>query len=509
MSDTTNQAALKQQIATTGSDPSRWMFGTRLDPTDDLLIRRGGAQALRAYEDLERDDQVGTVLQKRRLALVGREWSVEAGDKSPAAAELAELVERALRGFAFDVLVEELLQALLMGVAPVEIVWDVKGNELLPLRSVPINPARRITFHEGDDGLPVLHLLTKANTLDGEPVPERKFIVHRNPGRYGDPWGLALGSRLFWPVFFKRQGVGFWLGGLEKFGQPTAVGKYPNGTSDGDQAKLLAALKAISSDTGVTIPDGMVVELLEAKRAGSFDSYATLVRYMDEAIAKVVLGETLSTSTGANGNRALGEVHDGVRLETTKADGDRLAATLQDSLIRWIVELNRPDNAAPLPRLSWDVSEPEDLKARAERDKTLSEMGLEADEGYIRDTYGDGWRRKQAPAPAAPAMPAGLAAAFAEAAAGRTRRSMPAADDGGDAAQDLAQQLEALALPAQEAMVARVAALVDGAASLPAIAEGLVALFPQLADDEFNALLGDALTLAALRGRADIIDQVG
>lgn len=511
MSDTRNQAALKQQIATTGSDPSRWIFGKRLEPTDDLLVRRGGGQALRIYEDLERDDQVGTVLQKRRLALVGREWSVEAGDESPEAAEVAELVDRALRGFAFDVLVEKLLGALLMGVAPVEIVWHVKGNELLPLRSVHINPATRITFHEGDDGLPVLHLLTKANTTDGEPVPERKFIVHRNPGRYDDPWGLALGSRLFWPVFFKRQGVGFWLGGLEKFGQPTAVGKYPNGTSDADQAKLLAALKAISSDTGVTIPDGMVVELLEAKRAGSFDSYATLVRYMDEAISKVVLGETLSTSTGANGNRALGEVHDGVRLEITKADGDRLAATLGGSLIPWIVELNRPDYAGPLPRLSWDVSEPEDLKARAERDKTLTDMGFEAEDDYIRDTYGDGWRRKAAPAaaPAAGPMPAGLAAAFAEAAAGRTRRSMPAADDGGDAAQDLAHQLEALALPAQEAMVARVAALVDGAASLPAIAEGLVALFPQLADDEFNALLGDALTLAALRGRADIIDQVG
>lgn len=43
---------------------------------------------------------------------------------------------------------------------------------------------------------------------------------------------------------------------LDKFGSPTAVGKYPAGTPESDQAKLLSALAAILQDAGVMIPDG-------------------------------------------------------------------------------------------------------------------------------------------------------------------------------------------------------------------------------------------------------------
>jgi phage gp29-like protein len=503
----TGRQALQRQVATLGSDPNRWLFGDRLQPQDEILARRGGSAALRVYEDLERDGHVAAVLQKRRLALVSREWHVDAGDESPEAERVAELVLGALRAMPFDQAVEDMLAALLVGVSVLEIIWQVQGDALLPALLLPVDP-KRCGFRDAE-GTAELRLLTKSNTLTGEPVPDRKFIVHRNGGRYGDPWGLGLGHRLYWPVFFKRQGVGFWLSALEKFGQPTALGKYPNGTSEAEQNRLLQALQAMTSESAVTIPDGMIVELLEAQRAGSFDSYRTLASYMDDEISKIVLGETLSTSVGSSGSRALGDVHNAVRLEITRADADRIAGTLQASLVRWIVELNLPGYAGPLPRLWWDVSEPEDLKGRAERDTRIKELGFAPTDDYIRDTYGEGWERAApppAPPPAQP-LPSALAAAFAEAAVARRRSTMPAADDGRDAPQELAQQLDALSLASEQEMVAKVAALVDGAPSLAAIAEGLALLYPTLADEAFNELLGDALTLAALRGRSDITDE--
>lgn len=515
MSDTplaaTDKAALTNRIATIASDPLRTTFGGRLLPEDSVLASRGGQKGLAIYEDLERDGKVGTVLQKRRLALVSREWSVDAGEETPAAEDVAELVRDALNAIAFDEAVGDLLGALSMGVAVLEVVWEVRGNALVPARLVPVDP-RRVAFHDAPDGQPELRLLTRASPLDGEVVPPRKFIAHRCGGRYGNPWGLGLGHRLFWPVFFKRQGVSFWLGALEKFGQPTVLGRYSNGTPEDQQQKLLKALQAIASDAGVAIPEGMEVELIEAQRAGSFDSYEKLCRYMDEEIAQIVLGETLTTSTGANGNRALGEVHDGVRLELTKADGDQLSGTLSGTLIRWIIELNRPGYAGKPPRLWWDVTEPEDLNKRAERDGKVQALGYEAEEDYVRTTYGEGWTKKAPPPPPPPGprpMPPGLAAAFAEALPGAQRSAMPPADDGRDAPQELAQQLDQVSLPMQEAMVARVAALVDSAESLPALAAGLAELYQPASDAAFAELLGDALTLAALRGRADLAEEAG
>jgi phage gp29-like protein len=494
------RVTLKKEIASVVSDPTRWLFGKRLVPTDEVLSRRGGASGLAVYEELERDAQVFSVLQKRRLALVGREWTVKPGDESAAAKAVADMVREALEALPFNRVVEDALAALLVGVSVLEVMWQQVGDKLLPSALLSRNP-RRFSFDIGDDGTPVLKLLTRTNLLDGEPVPERKFVVHRFGGRYGDPWGLGLGNRLFWPVYFKRQGVGFWMSALEKFGQPTAIGKYPAGTSDDQMDALLAALGSIASDAGVAFPDGMVVELLEAKRAGSFDSYQTLASYMDDDIAKVVLGETLTTNAGQNGSRALGTVHNQVRLEITKGDADNLSDTLNATLVTWIVELNAPGYAGPMPRLWWEVDEAEDLNARAERDVKISSMGFAPTLDYITQTYGEGWEAKAAPPP----LPTGLArlqsglapaAAFAQ------------ATDPRDAVDLLAEQLGQVASPAMEATIARIRGLLDKAATLEEFRVGLAALYPDLPTDQFAAVMGDALVLANLAGRSDLTDGI-
>ena len=71
------------------------------------------------------------------------------------------------------------------------------------------------------------------------------------------PYGLGLGHQLYWPTFFKRNGLKFWLTFLGKFGGPTAIGKLPGAMIDDPikRADVLAALKAIQSDSAVVIPE--------------------------------------------------------------------------------------------------------------------------------------------------------------------------------------------------------------------------------------------------------------
>lgn len=140
-----------------------------------------------------------------------------------------------------------------------------------------------------------------------------------------------------------------------------------------------------------------MVELLEASRSGSVDTYEKLVRYMDEQISKAVLGETMSTTASSAGlGSGQANVHNDVRKELAEDDSDELCETLNATLVAWTVAYNLP--GANLPTLSREFEEPEDLAQRATRDKTVKELGYEPTEQYILKTYGDGWVRSQAKA---------------------------------------------------------------------------------------------------------------
>jgi phage gp29-like protein len=82
-------------------------------------------------------------------------------------------------------------------------------------------------------------LITPENRQEGIQLPEKKFIVHRFGAKDGNPYGLGLGTRLFWPTLFKRQGMGFWSVFAEKFGGPTVLAKYPEFMEQAKQDALL------------------------------------------------------------------------------------------------------------------------------------------------------------------------------------------------------------------------------------------------------------------------------
>lgn len=383
---------ITQEIASITRDVNRVFYGGVLQTNDDDTLKsRGAGKGLKIYDELKRDAHAGAVLAKRKLAVTGRPWTLEPASDKAVDKQAAELVEGALKHLRFNHLCKRLLEATLKGFAVGEVMWEVRDGFVLPSRVIA-RDARRFVFGTEDE----LRLLTRENMITGEPMPDRKFIVHRRGADDDSPYGTGVGGMLFWPVFFKRNGITFWLTFADKFGSPTAIGKYPNGSGKTEQSKLLAALAAISQDAGVIVPEGMVIELLEASRTGSVDTYEKLVRYMDEQISKAVLGETMSTtaaSTGLGSNQA--GVQNEVRLEVAKDDGDELDETINDTLVRWIVEYNLP--GATLPKLEHDFKEPEDLVQRATRDKTLGEMGWEPSEEYMLETYGEGWTRKAAP----------------------------------------------------------------------------------------------------------------
>lgn len=371
------------EIATTRKDIdifAGWL--NHLENPDPVLRTEAAGKGLKLYDEVDMDAHAGSVLQTRYLAVAGSEWEVVPTDDSHQAKEIARFVHDAINGCNFSLVVQELLQAVLYGFYGGEVMWTQRGGAWVPAKIICKHP-RRFSF--ALDREP--RLLTPDNMIEGEALPDRKFIVF-TWGSSDNPYGKGLGQKLWWPVWFKKVGIKWWLVFLEKFGIPTTVGKYPPGTDPKQQAALLDAIAAIQTETGVKIPDTMAIELLEATRVGNA-RHETLCEYMDRQISKAVLGQT-ATTEGTPGKLGNEDAQKEVRQDIEKADADLLCETLNATLVHWIVDYNFA-GVVDYPTLLIRTETKQDLKALADRDKIiLGDLGFgkRVPVSYIAKTYG-------------------------------------------------------------------------------------------------------------------------
>lgn len=402
-------AELTKEVASASRDLTIPVYGgDSLKAGDGAILYSNEPRFYQTCDLIASDCHAYSVLQKRSLAVIGKEYEVKPASSSRADKKAADLVKAQLTAMAsrgldeengeaviqavsgFDQVCNGLLDAILKGYAPGEIMWDTDGSEIVA-SEVRLREQRRFTFAPSPLGYKP-RLLTSANLYQGEPLPPRKFLFHTFAPSYG-PRGRGLATRLFWPVFFKRQGIRFWLLFSDKYGSPTAIGKYPKNASAKQKQDLLDTLDAIATEAGIIIPEDMDVKLLEAMRSSSTSTYEGLANYMDKEASKCVLGETLSTDIGNTGSRAASETHNSVRQELVKADADLLSDTLNRTLVRWISNFNLPDANPPTV---WRITEqPEDLNARVNRDKTLFDQGFRMKQEKVVEVYGEGYQDTQ------------------------------------------------------------------------------------------------------------------
>ncbi|EHP39413.1 hypothetical protein OR16_31679 [Cupriavidus basilensis OR16] len=497
MSDQDNpksQQPVMHQVAHVLRDPFQAFYLNLMRADDSTLATRGGGAGLRIYDEIERDCHAYSVLQKRKMAVVSRPWFIEPASSSRLDKKAADIVKENITAIQFDRICVDLLDAVLKGYSVGEIIWDVQGSEIRA-QDVMAREQKRFVFDV--DYKP--RLITLENMLEGEELPERKFIIHRFGSKVGNPYGLGLGTRLFWPVFFKRQGIQFWLTFCDKFGSPTAVGTYPQGTSEPDQDRLIASLQSIATDSAIAVPQGMEVKLLEAAKSGSVTTYEQLCRYMDGEISKATLGETLSTELRGGGSLAASRTHNEVRLELVQADADLLTDSLACTLIRWLVEYNCP--GAGVPAVRRDVRPAEDLAVRAGRDVRIKSLGFKPTMDYIQEVYGEGWEVDPAAArAAAPADPGNLDGdlAFAE---GTTFADQKALDDAiAELGGAPTEALKALLAPALKA--------IQEAATPDEAMDALLEAYPNLSTAQLEAVLAKAFFVSDLWGMLSRQSQV-
>lgn len=501
---------LNKEIATTrdGRDITRGyvMPDMQLPSGDDLLQQIGEE----GYRLIKQDDQVITGIEQRIDAVTSCEWIVDAGGTRRDDKKAADLLREALtelgsttddKEFAtlsgktgFDGVTEKMWYGIYYGLAVSEVML-VRDGANIALDAVKVRDRQRFIF----DGDMRLRLLTNTSG-NGELLPSRKFWAFNSGADHDDdPYGLGLRRWLYWPVFFKKQYQKFGAIHLEKFASPTVAGQYPAeldlATSLEDveranaiKASLMAAVKAVQLDSGIIYPEGMVVSMLEASRAGSADYLAHYLA-MQDVIAKVILGQTAS-SQGTAGKLGNEELRGTILDRKVKRDADLICGSFNNSVARWLAEWNYPN--AALPKV-WRVTDSgENLNQRAERDaKIFVFSGLKPNSEYLTQVYGDEYALTDTAQAAEPPPN------FSEQSEKTTQQAI------NKLIQKLGAETESQFI---KSSVNPIKELLDKSASFEEFLKDLDGLFPGMNKDDRAATIRDALLVSKLTGMLAVID---
>lgn len=397
----------RQEIAKTGPTANPYVYGMPDDvkPPQDPVFVKEAQKRMSVYRDLERDAKVYACLQQRYNMTLNAETEVKVGlrrgsftrrrderNRDMVEAQLQAMgvtVDSTLRNATaryadgWEGLQIGLLDALLMGYAVAEVMWARDGREVYVER-VHIREQKRFVFDNEDR----LRLRRPGMGYNGELLPPRKFPCFTF-GSFHDPYGLALGNRLYWPVWFKRRGIGFWLRFLDKYGGPTAIGTFRPGDSEEAQDELLNACKRVQSEGAAIIPEGQTIEFLQSITTAAQQGYDQIGKFLEGQIAQAILGVTLTTEIRGEGSRAAAEVHSGQQEGVGIADGRLLAHFLTKTVSRWITDYNDSTDA-PAPRIGKMFTNLDLLKRQVEIDKTLREIGYRRVEDSVNEVYGQG-----------------------------------------------------------------------------------------------------------------------
>lgn len=203
------------------------------------------------------------------------------------------------------------------------------------------------------------------------------------------PWRRAAVRPIALWWLLKRYAIQDWGTYGEAHGNPTRAATAPAGASKELRQQVAEDLQDISGRTGMVLPDGFTVELLEAT-ARTWETYQAQIATADAGIAVTVLGQTLTTEV-KGGSLAAARVHDSVRHDLIDSDAETLATSAHHGPLKHWAAFNfgLAEPAAPWPK--WDTTPPTDAKAQADTSKSQGEA-LEALARAVRE-----WRQLGVP----------------------------------------------------------------------------------------------------------------
>ncbi|EXI62219.1 hypothetical protein MHD_10235 [Mannheimia granulomatis] len=471
---------LINEIATRARSFDGWSFGYYLPNPDPVLKKMG--KDISTYRELLSDGQVRSGVRRRKAAIKGLNWRITTTNNT----KIDEALNAIFEALPLNHIITEMLNASLFGYQVSEVMWAKQSDLIIPTAIVGKKPEWFVFDEENR-----LRFRTKDSWLEGELLPEHKFLLTTQEATQDNPYGLGDLSLCFWAATFKKGGFKFWLEFVEKYGSPWLVGKHPRQTAEPDKEALADSLEAMIGTAIAVVPNDSSVEILEAAGKGtSSDSYERFLNFCKGEINIALLGQNQTTEQDSN--RASAQAGLEV-VEDIRNDDKAMIEETLNQLLQWICHYNFA--VETLPRFEFYEQEEIDT-VLVGRDEKLFGLGVRFSQQYLERTYGF---EKGDIELATTQQAVGTTPKFANFSEPHTHKRKPI--------DEIIDQMGELASYPLNSNIANIRAKLDMAGSLEECQQILDDFIPELEFAEYAQLFAEGLTLANLRGRFEVQEE--
>lgn len=349
-------------------------------PNPDPVLKKQGKD-ITVYNELLVDPAVSAAVASFVDGVTELEWDIDRGKSKSRNAKIIRdaflnINSNDESGGMYRI-ISEILSARLYGYQPCEVMWGKVGSMILPT-DIIAKPQHWFLFDELNN----LRFRTH-DSLNGEAVPDFKFICPTYQATYDNPYGRPVLSSCFWPVTFKKGGLKFFIQFCEKYGMPYIIGEH-SFTKQEDVDKFVEDLDAMVADGVIAIAkDKQIINVAQTGNTSSSDIFSNLVAVMREEISYAILNHNAGTSAtpGKLGNE------DGALTARASVinSGKKLVQQALNVVIKWTHHLN--GMSGDVPRFVFYEEDEVDM-ALAERDASLSGQGVKFTKSYFIKAYG-------------------------------------------------------------------------------------------------------------------------
>ncbi len=197
----------------------------------------------------------------------------------------------------------------------------------------------------------------------------------------------GLGRVLLWAALFRTWAIRDWVALGELAWKPWRIGTYEAGADKEAIANLKTILRTMSSSGVAMLPAATNLKVEWPSGNKQDATHQAICQFLAGEMSKATLGQTLTTESGTNGARALGQVHDLVRRDILEFDATSVAECLRRDVIAPLTYRNfGPD--AVVPEFRFLTEEAVDLVRFAQGVTTLARGGLRIPAAWVRDRTG-------------------------------------------------------------------------------------------------------------------------
>jgi len=308
---------------------------------DDLLTRRGWS----IYREMTADDQIKAALWYKKTLICARPFDVKPASDSAVDKEAAEFIQKNFDAINFKRVLWEALSAFSFGFCAGEILWEISGTPpQLHLKAIKFRDPEWMYIYSDKHGNITEFVQKPPNPIDSKAeikLPPEKVFHYAYQKEFSNHYGISDLRGAYRAWWSKKYVTQFWNVFLERFGAPLMKMTYPHGSSEQLKSTLKSIMTNLSSKTDILVPEGVVIELIEATRAGQA-KYEEALTYYDIRIASAILiPALLGMGTDIKrGSDSQSRLHLRTLMKLVQYLGCEIAEEIQNKLIKPLVDAN-------------------------------------------------------------------------------------------------------------------------------------------------------------------------